>query len=186
MNSNKTRVTAVTIESKRLYLRLLSAQDYEMYLQDNPALEKKLGLTLSREHLDPATLGTLRWNLKRGQSNLQEYSWYGLWLLVLKDEGRSVGSAGFIGPPDPDGEVELHYGTDSRDRNCGYMSEAVAALCSWAFLDLRTVLITAEISRDNRASQKVVQRCGMTILEENSKTQVWFLKRSESKEISGK
>jgi RimJ/RimL family protein N-acetyltransferase len=43
-----------------------------------------------------------------------------------------VGTAGFHGPPDEDGRVELGYGVEPAHRRRGLATEVVAALLEWA------------------------------------------------------
>ncbi|MBM4382092.1 MAG: GNAT family N-acetyltransferase [Deltaproteobacteria bacterium] len=66
----------------------------------------------------------------------------GRWLaraLVLRDERRMIGHAGFHSAPAPEylreflpGAIELGYTVFARDRRCGYAREAVLALMAFA------------------------------------------------------
>lgn len=174
------------IESERLRIQLLSVEEYGTYLEGCGILESRLGLVQAGEVLDAVTQNALRWNFQKGKESPSEYLWYGLWLLILKEENRAVGNAGFIGPPDEEGEVEIHYGTYLRDRNRGYMGEAVSALCNWAFTKSDVFFVTAEIEKGNTASEQVVKKCGMDLLEETARTRVWFLKSPDYDELHRK
>jgi RimJ/RimL family protein N-acetyltransferase len=54
----------------------------------------------------------------------------GPWIVIAA--GEVVGSAGFVGPPNERGELELGYGILEEHRNRGYATEAGGALVAWA------------------------------------------------------
>ncbi len=90
------------------------------------------------------------------------YYWYTNWLIVLKEENIAVGSACFKGHPDPEGEVEIGYGTYAGYQNRGYMTEAVAALCQWALTRERVTAVLAATDPENVPSCKVLEKNGFT------------------------
>jgi RimJ/RimL family protein N-acetyltransferase len=77
--------------------------------------------------------------------------------LVLRDERRVVGAAGFHEPP-TDGRAELGYQICAADRRRGYAREAVVALMEWAAPQLRVV--RASIAPQNAASLALVASLG--------------------------
>ena len=79
--------------------------------------------------------------------------------LVLRTEGRAVGSAGFHAPPS-DGMAELGYAILAADRRKGYAREAVIGLMDWARGTGRVSTFRAAIAPDNRASQALVASLG--------------------------
>jgi RimJ/RimL family protein N-acetyltransferase len=83
------------------------------------------------------------------------------WQMIARDTGELVGEIGFKGPPRL-GEIELGYSTRAAFRGRGYMPEAVAALCRFAFAQTQhpTDTVCAVTERDNLASQRVLQKCG--------------------------
>lgn len=58
--------------------------------------------------------------------------WRFYWILHT-GEGTIIGDAGFKGPPDHEGSVEIAYGIVPSYRRQGYTFEAVEALARWAF-----------------------------------------------------
>jgi len=76
-------------------------------------------------------------------------------------DGAIVGEVGFKGPPTL-GEIEIGYTTHAGHRRHGYMTEAVAALCAFAFEQTTydVVSIAALTRRRNFASQGVLTKCG--------------------------
>jgi len=79
--------------------------------------------------------------------------------LVLRDERRVVGAAGFHEPP-TDGRAELGYQICAADRRRGYAREAVVALMEWAAPQVR--VFRASIAPGNVASQALVASLGFT------------------------
>ena len=83
---------------------------------------------------------------------------------VIWDERRqvAVGRAGYHGPPDPSGMVEIGYAVDPAYRRRGYARAALEALLQRAASEpqVRTVRVT--ISPDNLASYQLASQYGFT------------------------
>ncbi len=81
-------------------------------------------------------------------------------------EDVAVGSIGFYGPPQPaaDGspEVEIGYGLVEAARGEGYATEAVDAMVAAA--ESAGARVRASVAPDNRASLRVLAKCGFTEL----------------------
>jgi RimJ/RimL family protein N-acetyltransferase len=81
---------------------------------------------------------------------------------VIWDEQRrvAVGRAGYHGPPDPSGMVEIGYAVDPAYRRRGYARAALEALLQRAAAEpqVRTVRVT--ISPDNTASYRLASQYG--------------------------
>jgi len=80
------------------------------------------------------------------------------WLLRFP-EGAVVGDAGFKGPPDDDGVVEMGWYIRPSHRGRGLASEAIRALIDWALTE-RARAFRAEIHRDNAPSLRAAARAG--------------------------
>lgn len=79
----------------------------------------------------------------------------------LRATGQVVGGAGFHGPPDRDGMVEIGYGLVPSARGHGYATEAALALVDLA-ARLGARRVTAELAHDNPPSANVLRRAGFT------------------------
>ena len=81
---------------------------------------------------------------------------------VIWDEDRklAVGGAGYHGPPDADGMVEIGYGVDPAHRRRGYARAALEALLARAAAepDVRTVRVS--IRPDNEPSLRLAMQYG--------------------------
>ncbi|MFI6639566.1 GNAT family N-acetyltransferase [Streptomyces sp. NPDC050504] len=79
--------------------------------------------------------------------------------IVRVEDGRAIGGIGFHGPP-VEGRAEIGYDLAEAARGKGYATEAVRALCAWAFAQegVRVVFATTDVP--NTASQNVLKRAG--------------------------
>ena len=88
----------------------------------------------------------------------QEWDWYAIWFIELKD-GSHAGELCFRGVQ-PGGSVEIGYGSAEESRGHGYATEAVDAVTAWALKQLGVCRVDAETEPENRASQRVLEKCG--------------------------
>ena len=86
--------------------------------------------------------------------------------------GLAIGGAGFKGPPDADGCVEVGYGFAVSARGKGYATEAVQALCDLATARGATAVI-AETHVGNTASERVLERCGFAVTSRTDEMTYW-------------
>src|SRR5215204_4694476 len=80
---------------------------------------------------------------------------------VVDREGRSViGTAGFKGPPDTLGVVEIAYGIVPSQEGRGFATEAAGALVAFAFASEHVQLVRAHTLPMSNASTRVLEKCG--------------------------
>jgi [ribosomal protein S5]-alanine N-acetyltransferase len=87
-----------------------------------------------------------------------EESGYGAWYVVAG--GRVIGTAGYKGPPDAVGEVEIGYSLVPSAQGQGHAAAAAALLAARAFRDPRVTAVLAETLPHLDASQRVLARNG--------------------------
>ncbi len=87
---------------------------------------------------------------------------YGSWYIV--GDGRLVGIAGYKGPPDGSGEVEIGYSVIETERRKGFASGAVRLLVERAWRDPRVEAVAAETLPELAGSQAELERCGFTLI----------------------
>lgn len=80
--------------------------------------------------------------------------------------GAVVGAAGFHGPPDERGMVEVGYGVAEEYRRQGYAKAILAALVRQATAERAVTVLRATISPDNAASLATVAAFGLVHLGE--------------------
>jgi [ribosomal protein S5]-alanine N-acetyltransferase len=86
--------------------------------------------------------------------------------LVHKENGMVIGNAGFTGPPDAEGMVEIAYGVVPDFQGRGYATEAAGALVAWAAKNGRVAIARAHTLPDRNASTRVLEKCGFRFVEE--------------------
>lgn len=143
----------------RLELRACTEEIARASLNGAEALQRVLGRSV------PGTWppGELKDALALDARNLARHDGYlgwGVWLVLRKDGGPLVGSAGFKGPPDDSATVEIGYGIEPAHRRMGFATEAVRALVEWAWTQ-EAGRVVAECHPANHASIGVLERIGM-------------------------
>jgi RimJ/RimL family protein N-acetyltransferase len=89
--------------------------------------------------------------------------WYGWYALRAADSAGPrtlVGGAGYFGPPDTEGTVEVGYSVLPRWQRRGYASEMVQMLVEHALTFAEVKRIIAHTTEANPASIAVLLRCG--------------------------
>ncbi|WP_251075214.1 GNAT family N-acetyltransferase [Streptomyces sp. ISL-12] len=81
---------------------------------------------------------------------------------VIGDGGLVVGHAGFHGPPDETGMVEIGYSVAPRFRRQGYARSTLLELLRRAAAETRVTTVRATISPDNTASLATIAGFGFT------------------------
>lgn len=116
---------------------------------------------------EPARL----WTLEKVETVPGADGWWSYYIVRVtgEDGGRElVGIAGYKGPPDAEGTVEVGYGVQEAHRRRGYASEATAALVARAFADPRVTRVIAETLPELIPSQGVLEKNGFAFIGEGS------------------
>lgn len=131
------------IETKRLRIRIASQDEMTQMIERETDLELQ---SAYREMLQ----GCL--------DHPEQWEWYAIWIIEGKD-GTRLGDLCFKGLA-PDGSVEIGYGLLPEARGKGYATEAVDAAVRWALGEPGVTRVEAETDPENRASQRVLEKCG--------------------------
>lgn len=143
------------------------------------ALDATVPTTWPPEFLDPPAL---RFTLDRLTQHGQSGWWLHFVVLRRGPTGRMlIGSAGFKGPPSPDGTVEVGYGIVQDHRRRGYATEVVHGLLAHAFALPEVHTAVAETLPELIGSIGVLERCGFHRVEGGSEPGVirYALSRTE-------
>jgi RimJ/RimL family protein N-acetyltransferase len=141
-------------------------------------MEQALKLTPSGECLDVDTQEAMETLYEEALKHPDKYQWYTNWQIILKSENKAIGSACFMKEPDENHRAEIGYGMNEAYRNQGYMTEAVKAMCEWAFNQPGVESVIAETDANNPSSQRVVEKCGMRKYEQVDESIWWRLSKS--------
>lgn len=139
---------------------LLSAEDVSA-----AALSKALGVA------EPASwpprfndADTRRWFREKLETDPSVSGWLGVYVIAEIDgQATLAGAAGYKGPPDADGTVEIGYSIVDAYQRRGIATEAVVQLVSRAFADRRVVTVKAETPLTFTASRGLLEKCGFVL-----------------------
>jgi RimJ/RimL family protein N-acetyltransferase len=80
--------------------------------------------------------------------------------MILRESGEAVGSAGFKGPPEEAGIVEIAYGVAPNYEGRGLATEAARALGAFALDVSQVTLVRAHTLPAANATTRVLAKCG--------------------------
>ncbi len=162
------------VETPRLRLLPLTHAQLTQYALADPSLEAELGLKPTSRSISPdlkeALEGTILPNVADPSKN---YLYATLWTLIFKAENRMVGDLCFFGEPNPEGEIEIGYGTYEDLRKQGFMAEAVGGMIGWAKMQPGVRAIVASTDKTNTASWRVLEKNGFVRYEETEELLRW-------------
>jgi len=81
--------------------------------------------------------------------------------IALKETGRVIGTIGFMWISNENRSAEVGYSLSRAYWNKGYMTEALAAVLRFGFMELNLNRIEAQYECDNPASGRVMEHVGM-------------------------
>ena len=151
------------LTTDRLTIFPLTTDQFDLLLRDKECLERSLGLRPSGIPLDTHTQEAMSGLLRETKSHPENYFWYTYWIIILRADAVAIGGLCFMQEPDTTGETEIGYGIDPPFQNRGYMTEALAAVCSWAKGRDNVRTITAGTETNNTASQRVLEKNGFSL-----------------------
>jgi len=88
---------------------------------------------------------------------------FGLWVILEKITHEIVGSIGFLGMPDGNGNVEIGFGIIPSKRKLGYCLESCAEMVKWAFKQKNINCIKSQCQESNSASRSILAKTGFII-----------------------
>jgi RimJ/RimL family protein N-acetyltransferase len=150
------------IQSERLCLRQLEADEARALLQGQPAPERPwmAGYPIQ------GTLIAVE-AFVRAVENGADPGAYGVYQLVRSSDALVVGDIGFHGPPNPGGSVTVGYGLAPGARGQGYATEALRAVVAWALAQPEVVAVEGDTTHANLPSQRVMERAGMRLYDKS-------------------
>lgn len=149
--------TMEPIETKRLYLRRLEtadARDIFEYGRDPEVARHVLWEAYTSVGECKSYIRAMQRRYRLGDP--------ASWGIVLKEEGRVVGTIGYMWYQSEHSAVEVGYSLARACWNQGLMTEALSAVIAYTFDKLRVNRIEAQYELDNPASGAVMKKCGMT------------------------
>lgn len=153
------------LRTERLTLTPLTLERMRALLRGKADLERLIGVYVPEEWPGPDLSDALP-VMADMLALAQNGSDWGPSLVVHRDDRVVIGDAGFMGPPDASGSVELGYSIVPAYRRQGYAVEAARALLEWALARPGVIRVGAECFPDNAASIRVLEKIGMSLVEQ--------------------
>ncbi len=95
---------------------------------------------------------------------------------IHKQDNSLIGTCGYKGPPNDDGEVEIGYEIAELYRNKGLATELTKALVDYAFRLADLTSVQAHTLGEVNASTKVLTKCGFQkteVIEDDENGTIW-------------
>lgn len=119
------------------------------------------GVELGRLFIDERSKWLWNYRLKQLEAEPEAAAWIAR-AVVAEPDGVVIGYAGYHGPPDDRGMVEVGYTVDPRHRRQGYATAILAALLERAAAEPAVQVVQASISPDNIASLATIAKFGFS------------------------
>lgn len=159
---------AVALRSPRLDLRVATLDLLRAELESREAFARAVGLAVPEDwppgEYDEAAI---RWVVARLEEPGARPEWWFHYLVrraSATEEAALVGCAGYKGPPDASGTVEIGYSVLPAERRRGYASEAAQALVDRAFSHPGVRRVVAQTLPDLVPSIGVLAKCGFRLV----------------------
>jgi RimJ/RimL family protein N-acetyltransferase len=176
------------IATERLELMPATPELTQAALSGSATLAAALGAAVPEswppEFLDPPALEFTLDRLKEGP---EQAGWWLHFVVLPRSElGRLlIGSAGYKGPPDGSGQVEIGYGIVRDRQRRGYASEAARGLLARAFIEPRVDRVIAETLPELTGSIGVLTKCGFRVIGEGSEPGVIRYQLTRGEYVAG-
>ena len=171
------------LTTERLKIIPLNINQLQLLKIDESEFARSLGLNAGiqerfSDHIEKEISDAWHFWIEGVKKNPFNYTWYTRWEIVLKKENILIGTCGFKGLPNSNGEVEIGYMIKPSYQNKGYMTEALIEIVRYSFMHQRVKHVLAETPQDNFPSHKVLLKAGFVIFKEKEEN-FWWKKSRE-------
>jgi ribosomal-protein-alanine N-acetyltransferase len=160
-------MAAVRIRTERLDLFAATLAHVEAELESPNRVGELLGAEVPASwppgEYDRSAMEFFRARLSESPDAAGWYGWYAVLRPGPGEAAVVIGAGGYLGPPSPEGVVEVGYSIAPEYRARAFATELVQALVAHAFSDGRVVRVIAHTSAANAGSIKVLERCGFVL-----------------------
>ncbi|PWS28223.1 N-acetyltransferase [Pedobacter yonginense] len=165
------------IETERLLLKPLTHDQLLKFIKDDHSLEKEFKILPTKKSISPTLQKALKETILPNVCDQdKDYLYNTLWTIISKPDDKIVGDICFVGEPDPNGEIEIGYGTYEEFRGKGYMTEAVGRIVEWAKEQPKVKSIFASTAKENIASYSILEKNNFVQIGEVDDMLSWNIK----------
>lgn len=169
------------LETERLKLLPLDANNLALSVEDYSKMESDLGLKVTNTILDDEMKYAMEVRLKKVLDDGENYLWLTNWAVVLKTENKIIGYIMIKGYPNEKGEVIIGYGINEKYRNKRYATEALKGLINWIFKNLKVICVIADTEKENISSHKVLENIGAIKYKETDELIWWKIEKHKNR-----
>ncbi|MCL6456782.1 MAG: GNAT family N-acetyltransferase [Gorillibacterium sp.] len=166
------------IETKRLYLLPLKAEQLALATEDYVQLQRDLSLTSAESELDEEMAYAMKVRHRKVLEDPENFLWLTNWAIISQEDTCIIGFIMLKGCPNEAGEVIVGYGIDEKYRRRGYATEVIHALTEWIFQNPQATSIIADVEIDNEASHRLLQSVGAIKYKEDDELVWWRISRN--------
>jgi RimJ/RimL family protein N-acetyltransferase len=155
----------MNLDTANLRLLAYSAADLAALLEGVRQFEERVGIAVADGVRDFFVSGDVspEWlNRLRKNAGAPPDPWAYGYGVVHRGINAVIGTAGFKGPPDADGVVEIAYGIVPSQEGRGFATEAAHALVKFALANEAVRLVRAHTLPNPNASTRVLSKNGFT------------------------
>lgn len=164
------------IETNRFLIKPLTYNQLVKYMQCDNSLEAELNLRPSSRTMSPELREAFEQTiLPNVADTTKNYLYSTLWTAILKEDNKMVGDLCIVGEPDPEGAIEIGYGTYDEFQGRGFMTEIVAGIIGWARNQATVKAVIASTDKTNVASFRVLEKNGFANVGETETLLNWKL-----------
>lgn len=168
------QISTIKLESLRLFLQPLTIDHLTLYRDNISKLEGELKLKNGNRWLTEEFKEVIETcNIPYVKTHPAEILFGTVWIIIHKNNQVIIGDIGFKGAPNEFGLIEIGYGLDEEYRLNGYMTEAIALIMGWAFVNQKVKIILAETDKANIASQKTLHKSNFIPFAETPQAYWW-------------
>lgn len=161
-----------SMRTARLNLMPTTLAHLDAELASHAALGQLLRVTVPASwppgEYDRAAVEFFRKQLLAHPDAIGWFGWYAIRRSTPSAPAVLIGAAGYLGPPDPMGCVEVGYSIVPEFRAAGFATELLHALAARALRTPGVVRVIARTTPGNPASIKVLEHCGFKPAEADS------------------
>jgi hypothetical protein len=168
------------LETQRLNISPLTANQLLLYIAANGSLEKDLNLNYQKRTISINVENTIQSKILPAlNGNLKHDLFLTFWTVIDRYRHVMVADMCFKGPPNDQGKIEIGYGTHENFQGNGFMTEALDALLNWAFQQENVKCIVAETALHNMASIRILEKNNFVVQSSDEFHIYWELNKTQ-------
>jgi len=157
----------ILIETKRLLIREIHPKDIDCLLEIYQDFQNLRFIPNSNFNWTREKLKEKYYKINQDYKN-----GFGIFAAQIKDNGKIIGEAGLFNSFQNLNHLELGYILDKKFWRKGYGSEICISLIDYGFYTLNLDKISARVFKQNVASIRLSEKCGMKLIQQEQADKV--------------